>query len=174
MIEFSTPAIEANPADQDVRLTRQQIWQGLLWKGEFPTLFVKPILEARILETYEDGFLREILHKDDVGTEWLLERIFLEGMHTMTFLRMNGRVHGRILNVTEGPDDDPTLRFAFTLGIEGEPHRGEAELRYERAFAAGYVVAVNATLDAVREAVRTGVDPTLELARARREEALAR
>ena len=50
----------------------------------------------------------------------------------MTFLRMNGRVHGHILNIIEGDDDDPTLRFAFTLAIEGEEHGGEAEQRYER------------------------------------------
>jgi hypothetical protein len=165
MIEFSTPPIPANPEGTDVRLNRAQIWQGLLWKGEYPTLFVKPILESRIVETYADGFLREILHQDDVGTEWLAERIFLEPMRTMTFLRMNGRVHGQILNLIEGDDDDPTLRFAFTLGIDGEPHGGPAEKRYEQAFAKGYVIAVNATLDAVREAVRTGVDPTRELAR---------
>jgi acetylaranotin biosynthesis cluster protein L len=167
MIEFSTPAIPANPEGQDVKLTRAQIWQGLLWKGEYPTLFVKPILEARIVETYADGFLREILHQDDVGTEWLQERIFLEPMHRMTFLRMNGRVHGQILNLIEGEDDDPTLRFAFTLGIEGEEHGGEAERQYEAAFEKGYVIAVNATLEAVRESVRTGVNPTLELARER-------
>jgi hypothetical protein len=167
MIQFSTPPIPANPEGQDVKLTRAQIWQGLLWKGEYPTLFVKPILEARILETYDDGFLREILHTDDVGTEWLQERIFLEPMHTMTFLRMNGRIHGHILNLIEGDDDDPTLRFAFTLAIEGEEHRGEAERRYEQAFEKGYVIAVNATLEAVRESVRTGVNPTLELARER-------
>jgi hypothetical protein len=80
---------------------------------------------------------------------------------------MNGRVHGQILNLIEGDDDDPTLRFAFTLGIEGEEHGGEAERNYEAAFEKGYVIAVNATLAAVREAVRTGVDPTLELARER-------
>jgi hypothetical protein len=167
MIQFSTPAIPANPEGQDVKLTREQIWQGLLWKGEYPTLFVKPILEARIVETYPDGFLREILHQDDVGTEWLQERIFLEPMHTMTFLRLNGRVHGHILNLIEGDDDDPTLRFAFTLAIEGEDHGGEAERGYEQAFEKGYVIAVQATLEAVRESVRTGVNPTLALAEAR-------
>jgi hypothetical protein len=167
MIEFSTPAIPANPEGQDVRLTRKQIWQGLLWKAEYPTLFVKPILECKVLDVYEDGFLREILHEDDIGTEWLQERIFLEPMHTMTFLRMTGRVHGRILNIIEGEDEDPTLRFSFTLGIEGEEHGGEAERSYREKFEVGYVIAVNATLDAVREAVRTGTDPTRELREAR-------
>lgn len=167
MIAFSTPAIPANAPGEPVRLTREQIWQGLMWKGEFPTLFVKPIQECRIVERYEDGFLREILHQDDIGTEWLQERIFVEPLHRMRFLRMNGRVHGEILNLIEGEDDDPTLRFSFVLGLDGEPHGGDAERRYRETFEVGYVVAVNATLAAVREAVKTGVDPTRELALAR-------
>jgi hypothetical protein len=167
MIEYSTPAIPANDGSSRMHLNRAQIWQGLRWKAEFPTLFVRPIKECRVLETYPDGLLREILHEDDLGTEWLQERIFFDDDRAMTFLRMNGRVHGQILNLIEGDDDDPTLRFAFTLGIEGEPHGGAAEQRYLDQFEKGYVIAVNATLDAVREAVRTGVDPTAALARER-------
>jgi|tagenome__1003787_1003787.scaffolds.fasta_scaffold20938556_3 hypothetical protein len=167
MIEYSTPAIPANDGSSDVHLHRAQIWRGLRWKAEFPTLFVRPIKECRVLETYPDGLLREILHEDDLGTEWLQERIFFHDDRAMTFLRMNGRVHGQILNLIEGDDDDPTLRFAFTLGIEGEPHGGGAEQRYLDQFEKGYVIAVNATLDAVREAVRSGVDPTAALARER-------
>jgi hypothetical protein len=167
VIEYSTPAIPANDGSSDVHLNRAQIWQGLRWKAEFPTLFVRPIKECRVLETYPDGLLREILHEDDLGTEWLQERIFFDDDRAMTFLRMNGRVHGQILNLIEGDDDDPTLRFAFTLGIEGESHGGPAEQRYLDQFEKGYVIAVNATLDAVREAVRTGVDPTAALARER-------
>jgi hypothetical protein len=167
MIEYSTPPIAANTDSSDVRLARTDIWQGLMWKAEFPTLFVKPISECNIVARFPDGLLREILHTDDLGTEWIHERIFLDPGNVMTFLRMNGRVHGQILNLIEGPDDEPTLRFAFTLGIEGEPHGGDAEQRYLETFEQGYIVAVNATLAAVREAVRTGTDPTAELARER-------
>lgn len=167
MIEYSTPAIPANTDTTDVHLDRAQIWQGLMWKADFPTLFVKPIRDCRIVATYPDGLLREILHTDDLGTEWIHERIFLQPGHVMTFLRMNGRVHGQIQNIIEGTDEEPTLRFSFTIGLEGEPHGGEAEQRYLETFEKGYIVAVNATLDAVREAVRTGVDPTAELARER-------
>jgi hypothetical protein len=167
MIEYSTPAIPANPDTTDVHLNRDQIWQGLMWKAEYPTLFVRPIEDCNVLARFDDGLLREILHTDDLGTEWIQERIFLDPGHVMTFLRMNGRVHGQILNIVEGDDENPSLRFAFTLGLEGEPHGGEAEQRYLETFEKGYVIAVNATLDAVREAVRTGIDPTAELARER-------
>lgn len=63
------------------------------------------------------------------------------------------------------------MRFSFTLALPGAEHGGPEETAYEREFAVGYVKAVDATLEATREWVRTGVDPTLELQQARAESA---
>lgn len=172
MIEYSTPKILANPVDQDVQLTREQLWQAMLWKARYPTLFVAPIKQCTVLEEFDDGLLRELVHQDSVGTDIIHERIFLEPMSRVTFLRLKGGVQGQILNDIETNDDGAlTLRFSFTLALPGAEHRGPEETAYEREFADGYVKAVNATLAATREWVRTGVDPTVALEEERKEAA---
>ncbi len=159
MIEAATPPVPANPTGSDVTLTEQDIWQALVWKAEFAHLFVKPIKECIILERFDDGFVREILHEDSQGRDRLYERIFLDDRRSVTFLRLNGPVHGQIVNtITTAPE--LALDFTFTLGIEGETHGSEKEKAYEKEFLDGYVIAANATLDAAREYVRTGIDPT--------------
>lgn len=162
MIEHSTPTVIANPDDEDVRLSREQLWQGLVWKAKYAQLFVAPIRECRILETFDDGFLREVvIQMGDNPQEVIQERVFLEPMERVTFLRLNGSVYGQIVNIIETDDDDEsTLRFTFTLALEGAEHGGPEERSYEEEFAAGYLDAVKATLDAVREFVRSGEDPT--------------
>jgi Domain of unknown function (DUF1857) len=169
VIEYSTPRIPANPPGEEVELTREQIWQALLWKSEYPTLFVKPIQQARLLERLGDGILREIVHQDPGGeSEIIRERVFYTPMDAMTFLRLNGRVLGQIVNAVETDDDgELTVRFAFTLAIDGAEHGGAEEQAYLEQFAEGYVRAVNGLLAIAREAVRTGVDPTAELERER-------
>lgn len=164
MIEWSTQAVPANPANEDVRVSHEQLWQGLTWKAEYPTLFVSPITECKILDTFEDGFLREILHRTGDGAEWIQERVFLEPMNRVTFLRLTGSVLGRIVNTIEGDGDDLALRFRFTLALAD---RDADEKAYERDFAGGYTAAVEATLTALRGFVRSGEDPTRDLARAR-------
>ena len=166
MIEYSTPKIAANPAGIDVQLTREQLWQSLMWKVEYPTLFVPPIKDCTVLATFDDGVLREILHRDSVGEELIQERIFIEPMERITFLRMNGTVYGRIINVIESNDDGQlTLRFLFTLALAGKEPGGPEETAYQEEFATGYIRAVNGTLEATREYVRTGINPTLALAK---------
>jgi Domain of unknown function (DUF1857) len=169
VIEYSTPRIPANAAGQDVRLSREQIWRAFEWKAEFPTLFVKPIKQARVLERFDDGILREIVHEDPgAEPEILHERVFYEPMERMTFLRLNGRVLGQIVNaIEEDEHGELTVRFMFTLAIDGAEHGGEQERAYQQQFADGYVFAVNQLLEMTREAVRTAVDPTAELAAAR-------
>jgi len=168
VFEKSTPPILANPAGQDVHLTREQLYQGL-WKGQYPTLFVAPILECTILETFDDGFLREILHRNpDGNTEVLRERVFLDPGNSVTFLRLNGSVLGQIVNVIETNDDgELTLRFTFTLALADAEHGSPAEAAYEKDFSKGYINAVNSTLDATRRFASTGEDPTRALADAR-------
>jgi Domain of unknown function (DUF1857) len=91
----------------------------------------------------------------------------------MTFLRLNGRVLGQIVNALEEQNGELTLRFMFTLAIEGAEHGGAEERAYQERFADGYIFAVNQLLEMTREAVRTGVDPTAELAEARAASATA-
>lgn len=168
MIQHSTPKIVANPPGEGIHLTREQLWQAMLWKARYPTLFVAPITAAEVLEEYSDGLLREIIHSDSKGTEVIQERIFFAPMELVTFLRLTGKVHGQILNHIETDEAGQlTLRFSFTLSMPDATHGSPEEEAYRVEFADGYVRAVNATLAATREWVRTGVDPTEEIQRDR-------
>jgi hypothetical protein len=163
VIDKSTELIAVNPprADDEVRLTRADVWRGLMWKAEVPMPFVEPIVDCAILERFEDGFLREIQHLTPSGeTEPIQERILLDPQNTVTFIRISGSAPGRIINEIVEQDGELYLRFHFLLGIEGMTHRSPEELEYERGFAQGYLSAVDTTLEAIREFVRTGVDPT--------------
>lgn len=160
MIEASTPPVLANPEGKDVILSREQIWQALVWKAEFAHLFVAPIKKCRVIERFEDGFLREIVHEDSQGLEILQERIFLNPLISVTFLRLNGSVPGQIVNTIK-TDGGLALDFSFTLALAGEDHASPKELEYKEMFLAGYIRAAEATLEAAREYARTGADPTL-------------
>ena len=167
MIEAATPRVSANPAGNDVTLSAAQVWQALLWKAEFAHLFVKPIKRCTVLQRFDDGFLREILHEDSQGQEVLYERIFFVDQKTVRFLRLNGSVGGEIVN-TIRTEPELSLDFSFTLALAGEKHGSAKELQYEKDFLAGYVIAAESTLEAARGAVRTGIDPTREAAAAAR------
>ena len=169
MIDLSTPPIRVNPPDVSVQLTRDDVWRGLMWKAEIPMPFVDPIVSCEILERFDDGFLREIQHRTpDGGTEPIQERVILDPMSTVTFIRISGSAPGRIINEIR-TDSDGTLylQFHFILGVRGLAHRSAEELDYEHGFAQGYLSAVETTLAALREFVETGVDPT-QAATARR------
>ena len=159
MIEAATPLLAANPEGTDVTLTQGDVWRALVWKAEFAHLFVKPIKECRIVERLDNGFLREIHHEDSLGDDVLYERIFLDPLKSVRFLRLNGPVAGEIVN-TISTEGDLALSFSFTFGVLGEKHASERELEYRQEFLDGYVIAGNATLEAARDYLRTGIDPT--------------
>jgi hypothetical protein len=161
MIEYMTPPVEANPDGVDIHLSREQLWQALIWKGEFAHLFVAPISECNVLERFDDGFLREIVAQlPGRAEERIQERLFLDPMRRITFLRLNGEVYGQIVNVIDDGDDALTMRFGFTFGLPGAAHGGPEERAYMETFAAGYIDAVQATLAQAREFVRTGTAPS--------------
>ena len=163
MIDKSTDLIPVNPGDAEdgVQLTRADVWQGLMWKAEVPMQFVEPIVGCVILERFDDGFLREIQHLTPTGeAEPVQERILLDPQKTVTFIRISGSAPGRIVNEIVEQDGELYLRFHFLLGVAGMAHRSAEELEYESGFAQGYLGAVNTTLDAMRNFMRTGVDPT--------------
>jgi hypothetical protein len=163
MIELTTELVRANPEGADVRLTCADLWRGLVWKATMPTAFVSPIKACQILERLDDGFLREIEHVTAYGTEPVQERVFLEPERTVTFIRLSGSVLGRIVNrIEEDSDGELGLRFGYTLAVDGMAHGSPEEAEYRRTFSGGYLAAVDATLGALREFVRTGVDPTAE------------
>ena len=165
---MSTDLVPVNPPGVDVQLTRADAWRGLIWKAEVPMPFVAPIVDCVVLERFDDGFLREIAHlTPDGGTEAIQERVLLDSAAgTVTFLRLTGSAVGRILNrVVESSSGELFLQFQFILGLAGIEHGSPAEDDYRTGFAAGYLSAVQTTLEALRQMARTGVDPTAHLRR---------
>lgn len=165
MIEMSTDPIAVNPPGCEVRLTREDLWRGLMWKAEVPMPFVAPIVDCVVLERFDDGFLREISHLTPSGKpEPIHERVILVPQESVTFLRLSGSAVGRIVNeILEGPSGELFLQFHFILGLSGIAHASPEEEEYRGGFARGYLSAVQTTLEALREMHRTGVDPTAHL-----------
>jgi hypothetical protein len=144
--------IKVNTDPKAPKLTRDLVWRGLMMKAENPLPFVPVITACRIVERQGEGrFTRQIVDKGDTITEV----VTFHPQRMVQFERVSGRVLGTILNeIVEDSDGDLALRFTFTLSIEGiAPGSGE-----EREFAGqmeqGYLMAVAATLKAMRKLAR--------------------
>ena len=71
------------------------------------------------------------------------------------FERVTGRVLGTILNeIIEDDDGELALRFTFKLSVEGLAPGSAARKRTTANMEQGYLMAVAATLKAMRELVR--------------------
>jgi hypothetical protein len=138
-------------------LTRDLVWRGLTMKAENPMPFVPVITSCKILERHDGGLLREIVDRGDT----IVERVTFQPERMVKFERLSGRVLGTILNeIIEDDDGDLALRFTFTLAVEGIS-AGDAE---EREFADemehGYLMAVAATLRAMRKLTKDNALPS--------------
>jgi Domain of unknown function (DUF1857) len=68
------------------------------------------------------------------------------------FERTSGRVLGTILNeIIEDGDGDLALKFTFTLSIDGVAAGSAAEEEFTSQMEEGYLMAVRATLMAMRQ-----------------------
>ena len=141
--------IRVNTDPKEPKLTRDLVWRGLMMKAENPLPFVPVITACRIVERRGDNqFVREIVDKGDTITEV----VTLHPQRLVEFERTTGRVLGTILN--EIVDDDAgglALKFTFTLSIEGIESGSAAERDFASHMEEGYLMAVAATLKAMRK-----------------------
>jgi hypothetical protein len=143
---FVTHALPVN-VDGQPRLSRQQVWDGLVLKANNALPFVPSMTYCEVTERHgENVFDRDI----DFRGERFTERITLEQPHRVTFTRIAGPVLGTIANEIEGTDDDLMLRFSFALVVHGVPGGSAAEQEYADSMTADYLKAVAATLNAMR------------------------
>jgi hypothetical protein len=143
---FVTHALPVN-VDGQPRLSRQQVWDGLVLKANNALPFVPSMTYCEVTERHgENVFDRDI----DFRGERFTERITLEQPHRVTFTRIAGPVLGTIANEIEGTDDDLMLRFSFALVAHGVPGGSAAEQEYADSMTADYLKAVAATLNAMR------------------------
>jgi len=145
--------VNAGLAAGEPRLSRDQIWQGLMMKARDAKPFVHKMAVCDVTKEWNGGLDREIVFHDmPMG-----ERLFFYPQEKIVFLRTHGVEMGAITNeIVEDDRGELLLRFAFTLEREGmQPDSPE-----ERAFAAeygqGYLVSVQKTIDAIRALVKQG------------------
>jgi hypothetical protein len=149
--------IKVNTDPNEPRLTRGLVWRGLMMKAENPLPFVPVITACRIVERRSaNAFVREIVDKGDTITE--VVTFYPERM--VKFERTSGRVLGTILNeIIEDGDGDLALKFTFTLTIEGIADGSAAEREFAATMEQGYLMAVAATLKAMRKLAKESALP---------------
>ena len=102
--------------------------------------------------------MREIVDKGDTITEI----VTLQPQRTVKFERTSGRVLGTILNeIVEDSDGDLALKFTFRLSVEGIEPGSTAERDFAGQMEEGYLMAVAATLKAMRKLARENALPAV-------------
>ncbi len=143
---FVTHQLPVNVAGEP-RLTRQEVWDGLVLKADNALPFVPSMTYCEVTERHSDTvFDRDI----DFRGQRFTERITLEPRHRVTFTRIAGQVLGTIANEIEGPEDDLKLRFSFALVVAEVEGGSAAEQEYADSMTGDYLKAVAATLNAMR------------------------
>jgi len=155
MVEASR-TIKVNTDPREPKLTRALVWRGLMMKAENPLPFVPVITACRIVERQGDNrFIREILDKGDAITEV----VTFHPQHMVKFERTSGRVLGTILNEIVEADGELALKFTFTLTVEGIAPGSAAERDFASQMEEGYLMAVAATLKAMRKLAKENALP---------------
>jgi hypothetical protein len=140
--------IKVNEVPREARLDRSLVWRGLVMKAENPLPFVPVISSCKVIERRADGLIREIVDKGDTIRE--IVTFYPERM--VKFERTSGRVLGTILNeIVEDTDGDLALKFTFTLTIENVAAGSAEEKEFAAQMEDGYLMAVRATLKAMRK-----------------------
>jgi hypothetical protein len=149
--------IKVNADPKEPALTRSLVWRGLMMKAENPLPFVPVITACRIVERQGEGrFVREIVDKGDTITEI----VTLHPQRMIQFERTSGRVLGTILNeIVEDADGELALKFTFTLAVEGIETGSVEEQKFADQMEHGYLMAVAATLQAMRKLAKDNALP---------------
>jgi hypothetical protein len=146
-------AFEVNPAGETIRISREQMWKGLVMKAEDAVPFVPAMKECRIVQRFEDGFLREVHLRGKV----MRERIVFTPDVEVYFERVDPANGGWITNVISESDRGLLLTFTFALTFPGIAAGTDEERRSGEAVKDSYVAAIAATLAETRRRVRGGI-----------------
>jgi hypothetical protein len=140
--------IKVNADPKAPMLTRSLVWRGLMMKAENPLPFVPVITSCRVIERQAGRLVREIVDKGDTITEV----VTFHPERMVKFERVSGRVLGTILNeIVEEDSGDLALKFTFTLSVEGMTDGSAEEREFANQMQQGYLMAVAATLKAMRK-----------------------
>ena len=133
------------------KLSRSDIWKGLVMKAENALPFVPGMATCNVVERTPNGLVRDIIFRGEDARE----RITLYPEKKVVFVRESGNVGGMRVNEILG-DDDLRLRFSFALQLVDAPSDSAEEREFRQIMERDYLKAVDATLGAIRKMV---VDP---------------
>jgi hypothetical protein len=142
------------PANADVRsghprLSRSDIWKGLVMKAENALPFVPGMAKCQVIERTANGLVRDIVFRGEDARE----RITFYPEQKVVFLRLSGNADGFIVNEVLGDEDDLRLRFSFALQLVDAPSDSTEEREFREVMERDYLKAVDATLGAIRKMV---------------------
>jgi len=142
--------IAANSAGYP-KLSRSQIWNGLVMKADNALPFVPGMAKCDVLERTANGLVRDIVFRGEDARE----KITFYPEQKVVFLRLSGNADGFIVNEVLGPDDDLRLRFSFALQLVDAPSDSAREREFRDIMERDYLKAVDATLGAIRKMAMT-------------------
>ncbi|WP_282697098.1 AtaL-like protein [Streptomyces sp. CC208A] len=117
MAIFSWTLPVVGPGENPVGPDADQIWEGLVHKAENPSPYVPAVTACRVLERYDDGFLREITVRD---TDRVQERVRFEHRERVVFRPVDDPCIEQIVNeLGEDETGRPTLTLRVTLSPAG-------------------------------------------------------
>ena len=131
------------------KLSRSDIWRGLVMKAENALPFVPGMAKCNVIERSENGLVRNIVFRGEDARE----RITFYPEEKVVFVRESGNVDGIIVNEILGDDDDLRLRFSFALQMVDAPSGSAKEMEFREVMERDYLKAVDATLGAIRQMV---------------------
>jgi len=131
------------------KLTRSDIWRGLVMKAENALPFVPGMAKCDVVARSENGLVRDIVFRGEDARE----RITFYPEDKVVFVRESGNVDGFIVNEVLGDDDDLRLRFSFALQMVDAPSDSAKEQEFRAVMERDYLKAVDATLGAIRQMV---------------------
>jgi hypothetical protein len=145
---YVSKEIAANAAGQQ-RLSRSDIWRGLVMKADNALPFVPGMAKCDVISRSENGLVRDIVFRGEDARE----RITLYPEEKVVFVRESGNVDGFIVNEILGDDENLRLRFSFALQLVDAPSDSAAEHEFRAIMERDYLKAVDATLGAIRQMV---------------------
>jgi hypothetical protein len=137
---------------EHTKLSRSDIWKGLVMKAENALPFVPGMAKCEVVSRTTNGLVRDIVFRGENARE----RITFYPEEKVVFLRLSGNTDGFIVNEIIGGNDDLRLRFSFALQLVDAPSDSAQEREFREIMERDYVKAVDATLGAIRKMV---VDP---------------
>jgi hypothetical protein len=149
---YVTKEIAVNEAGQP-RLSRSDVWKGLVMKAENALPFVPGMAKCDVVKRMPNGLVRDIVFRGEDARE----RITFYPEAKVVFVRESGNVDGFIVNEVLGEEAELRLRFSFALQLVDAPSDSAAERELREIMERDYVKAVDATLGAIR---KMASDPT--------------